>query len=83
MAASRKAVRTGEEDAPMREQPLVPPEQVQELASIYTDFDKGFNRARSRTAVDGSLMLLAIVDELRQLRRLVEEQGRRERKAGG
>lgn len=75
MAPSRKAVTPREEGAHM-ERPLVPVEQVQELASIYVDFDRAFNRARSRTAVDGGLMLLAIVDELRQLRRVIEGQGR-------
>jgi len=71
-----------EEDAQMQK-PLVTPEQVQELASIYTDFDKGFNRARSRTAVDGAVVLLAIVDELRQLRQAVEGRGSREGKVRG
>lgn len=57
---------------PQKSDYLVPPEQVDRLASLYKDFDKAFDRTRSRTAVDGALFLLAIVDELRQLRQLLE-----------
>ncbi len=52
----------------MEEKRLVPDEQVESLGAVYRDFDKAFNRTRSRAAVDGGILLLAIVDELRRLR---------------
>lgn len=54
--------------------PLVSQEQIDALAGTYTDFDKGFNRTKSRAAVDGGLMLLALLDELRALREAIEAQ---------
>lgn len=52
--------------------PIIPPEQVDALAPIYLDFDRAFRRTHSRAAVDGGVLLLAIVDELRRLRAAVE-----------
>lgn len=53
---------------------LIRPEHVDSLARVYVDFDRAFNRTHSRAAVDGGLLLLAIVDELRALRAAVEGQ---------
>lgn len=56
---------------------LVPEAQIEALRHIYSDFDKAFNRTRSRAAIDGSLLLLAIVDELRAIRITIQTQGER------
>jgi hypothetical protein len=60
------------EDGVEKTKPLVPPEQVDDLAQIYTDFDRGFRRTKSRTALDGGVMLLAILQELRSIKALLE-----------
>ena len=59
--------------------PLVSEEQIDALAGVYNDFDKGFNRTKSRAAIDGGLMLLALLDEMRRLRAAVEAQVKKAR----
>ncbi len=54
--------------------PMIPPEDLEALRRVYSDFDRAFNRTRSRAAVDGGILLLAIVDELMRLREVVESQ---------
>lgn len=54
------------------EKRLIAPDQVDALARVYTDFDRGFNRTHSRAAVDGGILLLALLDELRRLRQVLE-----------
>jgi len=54
--------------------PTVPLGQIEDLAAVHTDFDRAFNRTRSRAAVDGGVLLLALIDELRLLRAAVEAQ---------
>lgn len=53
---------------------LIPQEQINGLVRVYLDFDKAFNRTKSRAAIDGGVLLLAILDELRLLREAVENQ---------
>ena len=53
--------------------PIVPVRQLEALARVYVDFDRAFNRTRSRAAADGGILLLGIIDELRQLRELVRK----------
>ena len=55
---------------------IVSPEQISALANVYGDFDRAFNRTKSRAAVDGGILLLAIIDELRALRAAIEAQGK-------
>jgi hypothetical protein len=55
-----------------RRESLVPEGAVEALGWIYRDHDVALSRTRSRPAVDGGILLLAIVDELRRLREAVE-----------
>ncbi len=54
--------------------PIIPPEDIEALGRLYLDFDRAFNRTRSRAAVDGGLLLVAIVDELMRLREVLERE---------
>lgn len=60
---------------------LIPPELVDEMAVVYRDADKAIRRTNSRPAVDGGRLLLALLDEARATRRLLEallgERGKR------
>ena len=58
--------------------PLVSPEHIDALAGVYNDFDKAFNRTKSRAAIDGGLMLLAMVDRLDRLLAAFERQATKE-----
>lgn len=53
---------------------LVPQEEIDRLAYCYGDFDRAFTRTKSRAAIDGGLLLLAILDELRSIREKLELQ---------
>lgn len=55
-------------------QRLIDRQEIDRLSCIYSDFDKAFNRTKSRAAIDGGVLLLAILDELRLLREAVENQ---------
>ena len=54
------------------QQRLTDQEEIDRLGCIYADFDKAFNRTHSRAAIDGGLMLLALLDELRAIRATLE-----------
>lgn len=56
---------------------LIPQEQIDGIAKVYLDFDKAFNRTKSRVAIDGGILLLAILNELRLLREAMGNQGGR------
>ncbi len=59
---------------------IVPARQLEALGRVYLDFDRAFNRTRSRAAADGGVLLLSIIDELRRMRQLMEK---RHQRAGG
>jgi hypothetical protein len=53
-------------------QKSIPDDEITRLGHIYSDFDKAFNRTKSRAAIDGGVLLLAIIDELRMLRETLQ-----------
>lgn len=50
-------------------------EAVDQLRAIYVDFDRAFNRTRSRGAVDCGLLLVAIHDRLAEVAELLRARG--------
>lgn len=69
MSSTEPAAKTGAGSAR-----AIPDEQIEALARTYTDFDKGFNRTKSRAAVDGGVLLLALLDELKAIRETLDRQ---------
>ncbi len=63
--------------------PIVLPKQIEALARVYNDFDRAFNRTQSRAAIDGGLLLLALLDELRGIRHSLQKQATRKPTKGG
>lgn len=51
---------------------LIPPETVDELAVLYRDPARAVKYTNSKPAVHGGQLLLALVDELRRTRQLLE-----------